>query len=94
MLHSLNYDYLKRQRIKVITKLLIKMTEQKEIDRAWDLYLVNYYYMTKKNFVSFNDYLKQIKELKNVQSAEEIIKEMKKVKEIHQKNRSVTTSKT
>ncbi|TWE06400.1 hypothetical protein FB550_102422 [Neobacillus bataviensis] len=68
--------------------LYVKAVE-KDIERqAWEQWLVAYQNMTKENFISFNDYFKQLKQPQRVkdnrsddeiiQDAESILKSMKR----------------
>lgn len=68
--------------------LYIKAVEKNSERQAWEQWLVAYQSMTKENFISFNDYLKQLKQPQQprdnrtddeiIQDAENILKSMKR----------------
>lgn len=52
MLHSaFSYEFLKRQRLKTIKRLLLKLLEEKHKERAFRIWLNRLPQMTKKDFI-------------------------------------------
>jgi len=68
-----------------VTKLLIKALGSKDRSMAWDLYLAKFPDMTKKTFISFDDFYNKPKV--NEKTADEIRLEFNEIKKIHQKKR-------
>ena len=60
MLHQYyDFQYVLRLPVSNITRLLTKAFKKREEEKAWDMWVARYPYMDKKNFISFNDFLKK-----------------------------------
>jgi hypothetical protein len=73
-----DFNYILTIPAKTGIELYLKAAEKIHEKYAWDQWLTVYPNMTKENFVSFNDFLKQLKtphRLKDRRSDEEIIRD-------------------
>ena len=64
-------------------KLIAKAREKEEEQRAWEMWLTQLPYMTKDNFVSFDDYYRRLRAPEinvKVVPAEEILSDVAKIR--------------
>lgn len=80
MLHSFySFDYVIRLPISKITRLLEKAAEKKQLEKAWELYVVRYQWMNKENYITFEEFYNPEKQVTENKSEAEILAEVKEI---------------
>lgn len=78
------FDYVLKLSVNQTTKLLIKAVEKQSEEKAWQLYLSKYPYMSEENYVPFEKFYNPQRGKEEAKSAEDILAEVKKLLDSHE----------
>lgn len=64
-------------------ELIVKAIEKRDEERAWQLYLTKYPYMTEEDYIPFDTFYNPNRGKEESKSAEDILEEVKKLLDSH-----------
>lgn len=83
-----DFNFVSRQPVKIITRLLYKAHEKQEKQQAWEIWLTKYPNMTENDYVSFNEFWKKLKSPKIEESNESVQETFNRFKKVLKKEQT------